>query len=73
MKKEYDFSKAEQGKFYCKPEKLKIPVYLDSILESFLSGSKNKLMNHFYRWGAYAEAPKSDAQFWRLSYVCRRV
>lgn len=35
MKKEYDFSKAEQGKFYCKPENLKIPVYLDSALESF--------------------------------------
>jgi len=37
MKKEYDFSKAEQGKFYCKPENLKIPVYLDSALELFYS------------------------------------
>ena len=25
MKKEYDFSNAEQGKFYCKPENLHIP------------------------------------------------
>lgn len=35
MKKEYDFSKAEQGKFYCDPANMKIPVYLDSALESF--------------------------------------
>ncbi len=35
MKKEYDFSKAEQGKFYCRPDKLQIPFYLDSALEAF--------------------------------------
>jgi post-segregation antitoxin (ccd killing protein) len=35
MKKEYDFSAAEQGKFYCKSERMKIPVYIDSSLESF--------------------------------------
>ncbi|MFZ3135823.1 MAG: hypothetical protein WA126_00355 [Thermodesulfovibrionales bacterium] len=27
MKKEYDFSKAEQGKFYRPVEKLEIPIY----------------------------------------------
>jgi hypothetical protein len=42
MKKEYDFSKAEQGKFYCKPENMKIPVYLDSTLESFYSERARK-------------------------------
>jgi hypothetical protein len=42
MKKEYDFSKAEQGKFYCKPENMKIPVYLDSVLESFYSERARK-------------------------------
>jgi hypothetical protein len=42
MKKEYDFSKAEQGKFYCKPENLKIPVYLDSALEFFYSERARK-------------------------------
>jgi hypothetical protein len=42
MKKEYDFSKAEQGKFYCKPENLKIPVYLDSTLESFYAERARK-------------------------------
>lgn len=42
MKKEYDFSAAEQGKFYCKPENMKIPVYLDSTLESFYSERARK-------------------------------
>jgi len=42
MKKEYDFSKAEQGKFYCKPENLKIPVYLDSALEYFYAERARK-------------------------------
>ena len=43
MKKEYDFSNAEQGKFYCKPECMKIPVYLESSLESFYSELARKL------------------------------
>jgi hypothetical protein len=42
MKNEYDFSKAEQGKFFCKPENLKIPVYLDSVLETFYSERARK-------------------------------
>jgi len=29
MKKEYDFSKGERGKFYRKDMKLNIPIYLD--------------------------------------------
>jgi hypothetical protein len=29
MKKEYDFSKGERGKFYKKDISLKLPVYLD--------------------------------------------
>ena len=29
MKKEYDFSKGERGKFYRKDLKLNLPVYLD--------------------------------------------
>ena len=41
-KKEYDFSTAEQGKFYCKPENSKIPVYLDSALETFYSERARK-------------------------------
>ena len=34
MKKEYDFSKAERGKFYRPDIKLNLPVYLDD--EAFL-------------------------------------
>ena len=42
MKKEYDFSAAEQGKFYCRPENMKIPVYLDSTLESYYAEKARK-------------------------------
>lgn len=37
MKKEYDFSKAEQGKFYRPLEKLELPVYLDKEVKEFYS------------------------------------
>jgi hypothetical protein len=46
MKKEYDFTKAEQGKFYRPIEKLDIPIYLDrEILEYFLKSRKIKDKN----------------------------
>ncbi len=35
MKKEYDFSKAVQGKFYRPIDELEIPVYLDKDVEKF--------------------------------------
>lgn len=35
MKDEYDFSNAEQGKFYRPIEELDIPIYLDRDLKSF--------------------------------------
>jgi hypothetical protein len=35
MKKEYDFSKAEQGKFYCPIEDIELPVYLDKRIKKF--------------------------------------
>lgn len=37
MRKEYDFSKAEQGKFYRPMEELEIPVYLDKKVKTFFS------------------------------------
>lgn len=37
MKQEYDFSKAERGKFYRKEIKLNIPVYLDETTFPFIS------------------------------------
>ena len=36
MKKEYDFSKGEQGKFFVPGAELSIPVYLDSDNYSFV-------------------------------------
>ena len=35
MKKEYDFSRAEQGKFYRPIDELEIPIYLDKDVEKF--------------------------------------
>lgn len=35
MKKEYDFTNAEQGKFYRPIEKLNIPIYLDDDVKQF--------------------------------------
>jgi hypothetical protein len=37
MKDEYDFSNAEQGKFYTPIEEIQLPIYLDKdILESLI-------------------------------------
>ena len=36
MKKEYDFTDAEQGKFYRPIEELDIPIYLDKDVQDFL-------------------------------------
>jgi hypothetical protein len=35
MKEEYDFTTAEQGKFYRPIDELEIPVYLDKDVEQF--------------------------------------
>ena len=46
MKKEYDFTDAEQGKFYRPLEELEIPIYLDSEVKNFLLKSvKSKKEN----------------------------
>ncbi len=37
MKQEYDFSKAERGKFYHPDAKINLPVYLDDEVKSYLS------------------------------------
>lgn len=37
MEKEYDFSKAEQGKFYRPIEELEVPVYLDKKVRTFFN------------------------------------
>lgn len=40
MKDEYDFSNAEKGKFYRPLEELRIPVYLEEDVLSYLRGKK---------------------------------
>ena len=43
MKKEYDFTDAEQGKFYRPIEELDIPIYLDKdVKKYFIESMKNK-------------------------------
>ena len=37
MRKEYDFSKGERGKFFRKDAELKLPVYLDADNLSFVA------------------------------------
>lgn len=56
MKKEYDFSKAVQGRFYRPIEKLEIPVYLDREVKEFFSKTAlkkkiniNKVVNTILR------------------------
>nr|NJM03504.1 hypothetical protein [Desulfobacula sp.] len=36
MKKQYDFSKGERGKFYRPDIKLNIPIYLDEEVSAFI-------------------------------------
>ncbi len=46
MKDEYDFTNAEQGKFYRPIEELDIPIYLDKeVKEYFLKNVRNKDSN----------------------------
>ncbi|HTG37084.1 MAG: hypothetical protein ABIS20_16385 [Thermoanaerobaculia bacterium] len=37
MKREYDFSKGERGKFYRQDAKFNLPIYLDKDVLTFLS------------------------------------
>jgi cytidylate kinase len=37
MKREYDFSKAERGKFFKKGAQLRMPIYLDAPLQKKLA------------------------------------
>ena len=42
MRKEYDFSKAEQGKFYRTVEELETPIYLDKKIKEYFSKKASK-------------------------------
>ena len=51
MKKEYDFTDAEQGRFYRPIEELDIPIYLDKEIKNFFLKNRtsdfslNKIIN----------------------------
>ncbi len=42
MKREYDFSKAVRGKFYKKGAELRLPIYLDAVLQAQLERIAHK-------------------------------
>lgn len=42
MRKEYDFSKGERGKFFQKDVKLKLPVYLEDEVFTYIEGIAKK-------------------------------
>lgn len=42
MRKEYDFSKGERGKFYKPNLKLKLPIYLDPEIMTFVESIAKK-------------------------------
>ena len=42
MRKEYDFSKGERGKFYHPDIKLNIPIYLDEQVSAFVEKIASK-------------------------------
>jgi hypothetical protein len=42
MRKEYDFSKGERGKFYRPDMKLNIPIYLDEEVSAFVDKIASK-------------------------------
>lgn len=42
MRKEYDFSKGERGKFYRTDMKLNIPIYLEEEVSSFVEKIASK-------------------------------
>jgi len=47
MKDEYDFTNAEQGKFYRPLEELDIPIYLDKEVKEFFIGKMKSRSSHF--------------------------
>jgi hypothetical protein len=42
MKKEYDFSKAERGRFYKKGAVLRLPIYLDAAVQDEVEDLANR-------------------------------
>ena len=47
MRKEYNFSKGERGKFYHPDVKLNLPIYLDEEVIAFIEDIANKKGTNF--------------------------
>ena len=45
MKDKYDFTNAEQGKFYVPVEEIETPIYLDKDISEFLRKKQGNLNN----------------------------
>ena len=45
MKDEYDFTNAEQGKFYVPVEEIEMPIYLDKDISEFFRQNQKNLCN----------------------------
>ena len=43
MKDEYDFTNAEQGKFYVPEEEIEMPIYLDKDISAFLRQNQRNI------------------------------
>jgi hypothetical protein len=68
MKKEYDFSKGERGKFYNKNAKFNLPVYLEPEIENFISNlAKEQKKNMSEIVNALLFRDKELSEFMRLS------
>lgn len=55
MKHEYDFTNAEQGKFYRPLEELDIPIYLDQDVKefSFIISKKRTVIGRYMTWSIH--------------------
>ena len=65
MKKEYDFTNAEQGKFYRPIEELEIPVYLDKEIREVLMKKLKDKGNNFSLNGIVNALIKQDIEISR--------
>ena len=65
MKEEYDFTNAEQGKFYHPIEELEIPVYLDKDIREILMKSIKEKGSEFSLSGIVNTLIKQDIEISR--------
>ena len=65
MKEEYDFTNAEQGKFYRPVEELEIPVYLDKDIRDILMKKLKEKGGEFSLTGIVNALIKQDIEISR--------